>query len=461
MIVFNTTRMGASHIKSNKPCQDYSLSWESENGDVCISIVCDGHGGDTYVRSDRGSKFAAEIALDNIQQFIQATPAFLLLDKSARITARPEETEDFFLKTKPVDVSKLDGIKLEQYKQDNEFHESVKDVLEQDSAFTDLFARIYVQWVNAISKDVEDNPFTEYEQGLLKGARIEKAYGTTLMAFARTPLYWFAFHLGDGKLMACDSCLNWSEPVPWDCNCFLNITTSLCQNNPLHSFRYAFSGKGDFPAAVMMGSDGIDDTWLTMERLSNFYSSTLKIFNDLGKEKAVQQLSEYLPTLSAKGSRDDMSIAGIIDINAIKNGIEIYKINHRIQEIERTWNSKEKEIEELNESIIKLKNNISESEEKKTNLKELIKECFQKIQSFENDQKNLENNISEESAKLNKLSEDLSKKMSEFKEWTLSSKGEKEQLTAKTDTIKKEIAIQSGTMSAAWKNAREKYLKGE
>ena len=44
-IIFNVTKMGASHVKSGKPCQDYSLSWESEDKQVQVAIVCDGHGG--------------------------------------------------------------------------------------------------------------------------------------------------------------------------------------------------------------------------------------------------------------------------------------------------------------------------------------------------------------------------------------------------------------------------------
>ena len=52
------TVIGASHIKSGTVCQDFSLSCELP--DRRISVVCDGHGGADYFRSDRGSRFAAE-----------------------------------------------------------------------------------------------------------------------------------------------------------------------------------------------------------------------------------------------------------------------------------------------------------------------------------------------------------------------------------------------------------------
>ena len=37
----------------------------------------------------------------------------------------------------------------------------------------------------------------------------------------------------------------------------------------------------------------------------------------MGRDKAVAELDEYLPRLSAKASRDDMSVAGILDMEAI------------------------------------------------------------------------------------------------------------------------------------------------
>ena len=55
---FSMTVIGASHIKSGMVCQDFSLTCELP--DRRISVVCDGHGGVDYFRSDRGSRFAAE-----------------------------------------------------------------------------------------------------------------------------------------------------------------------------------------------------------------------------------------------------------------------------------------------------------------------------------------------------------------------------------------------------------------
>ena len=45
--MFNTSILGASHVKDNKPCQDYSVAWQSEEDGAVVLIVCDGHGSDT------------------------------------------------------------------------------------------------------------------------------------------------------------------------------------------------------------------------------------------------------------------------------------------------------------------------------------------------------------------------------------------------------------------------------
>ena len=96
IITFHVTCLGASHVKKGKPCQDYSLSWQSEDKTTHVAIVCDGHGGDTYVRSDRGAKLAAEIALRCIRNMVDCVSPDSFLDKEGAVTARPEEEDDIF-----------------------------------------------------------------------------------------------------------------------------------------------------------------------------------------------------------------------------------------------------------------------------------------------------------------------------------------------------------------------------
>ena len=291
-IVFATSVLGASHIRENKPCQDYSIGWQSEDSGAVVLIVCDGHGSDTYVRSNVGSRLAAEITLAAVKEFVPY---------EGRI---PD----------PEWILGLQG-KVKA-------HEEVGFGKGEGKVFEALFETIYRRWLEAIEEDSGNNPFSEEAQERLGGKKLAKAYGTTLMAYVQTRDYWFAFQIGDGRMLAADENLQWKQLVPWDENCFLNQTTSLCNTHPLPMFRYAFDGTGNFPAAVFCCSDGIEDSWGDYEvaphQLHDYFSALAKYFIKEGKDSTLDRLSEFLPKLSAAASKDDMSLAGYINKDAIR-----------------------------------------------------------------------------------------------------------------------------------------------
>ena len=137
------------------------------------------------------------------------------------------------------------------------------------------------------------------------------------MTYVQTKDFWFAFHIGDGRMLSLGENQDWKQIVPWDCNCFQNQTTSLCNTDPVPMFRYAFDGTGAFPKAVFCCSDGIEDSYgdydIAPERLHNYFSGLLNVFVQEGKESTMCKLEEFLPKLSAVASKDDMSIAGVIN----------------------------------------------------------------------------------------------------------------------------------------------------
>ena len=77
---FNLSVQGASHIKKNKECQDASVSYFDEK--MAVAIVCDGHGGDDYMRSAAGSLLASAVAKKNIVNFLNTIRNnFLLIQR--------------------------------------------------------------------------------------------------------------------------------------------------------------------------------------------------------------------------------------------------------------------------------------------------------------------------------------------------------------------------------------------
>lgn len=299
---FNISVQGASHIKKNKECQDASSSYHNDN--MAIAIVCDGHGGDDYMRSAIGSTQACNVALRNIKQFLET------VDK-----------DTFF--------SDPDG-RLER-----------------------LEASIINMWNQLIYAHLEQNPFTEEELRTVSSKafnryanneRIESAYGTTLIAVAMTKEYWFGIHIGDGKCVAVNPEGRFVQPIPWDPKCFLNETTSMCDSDALNNFRHFYSEK--LPVAVFVGSDGIDDCFKSKEQLNNLYKTILYSFGTESFDDAKKELLDYLPRLSSKGSGDDMSIAAMLDMDLVPE-LEVVKGYDREKEKARIEENARKEAERI------------------------------------------------------------------------------------------------------------------
>lgn len=301
---FNLSIQGASHIKKNKECQDNSASYFDEN--CAVAIVCDGHGGDDYMRSAIGSYYACEVAEMNIRNFLENV------------------SKDQFLSN-------------------------------PDQYLRSLKASIISGWNNEIYQHYDTNPFTEKEIGgisekakkkYLQEGRIESAYGTTLIAVAMTKEYWFGIHIGDGKCVAVNPAGKFVQPIPWDPKCFLNATTSICDSDALEHFRHFYSEK--LPVAVFVGSDGIDDCFKNNEQLHNLYKTILYSFGTSDFDEAVEDLKDYLPRLSAKGSGDDVSISAMFDFDLLP-GLEIVKDFDREKEKARVAENARIEAEKLAE----------------------------------------------------------------------------------------------------------------
>jgi hypothetical protein len=381
--VFNSTATGESHKATNKVCQDSSASFEDSENGLFICAVSDGHGGDMYFRSDRGSKLLTKITIDTIRQFIENIDGNLFAVPFTAISARTTEVKE-----------KID-----------------RKVTSQDEAVRRLFSSILSQWNDGITKDwSEDPPTTEEMQtakvpesaikSFLEGKGTEFAYGCTLIAFARTPVYWFAIQLGDGKCIAFNSNAIWSEPIPWDEQCSGSKTTSTCEINPLDNLRYCY-GNTDFPVALFIGSDGLDGAYGNMDDLALFYSAILKSFAKDGFKKTIKEIDESLPKLSAIGiSRDDMSLAGVIDMDEIPM---LYPLLMK-KDIENAKN----ELAITEEVLNKKKEDVLEKES-------AIKQKQEEVISFRNIIIEQEEIITSSKSKLVKANEDFEKKEIEVK----------------------------------------------
>lgn len=149
----------------------------------------------------------------------------------------------------------------------------------------------------------------EVEQILVPESDSIKSYGCTLIVYAQTPDYWMALQIGDGRCAVLNN--GWSQPIEWDERCILNFTTSMCDIDACCEFRFA-SGK-EKPLAVFLCSDGVDGTFGYGHNLYAFFDNIIKSVKEDGIKEVAAKMPEVLEHYSRIGSKDDMSLAFIIE----------------------------------------------------------------------------------------------------------------------------------------------------
>ena len=338
--VLKSRCQGESHKISGKPCQDYCIA--ENKGKFAMAILSDGHGGSRYFRSDRGAQLAVKIAKQAIEQFIRISPIEGLINSK----------KDEF------------GVNTTINKETSRIFEPLKQ----------LVSSIVTRWNDVITKDAKTNSLSDWELQNVEKKYLdefenkvrnhinsfEKYYGCTLMAFVRTEKYWFTFQIGDGKIVFFnrdDERFLSNQPIPWDERCFLNQTTSICDSEAVSEFRFAFSGKGDFPLAVFLGSDGIDDTYGDGDKLTDFY---IRLYKEmvLNSPRVVEKmLEEDLPYISKTGSKDDLSIALVYEKNKrfmdanylLMSKWQIDNLTNRISNIDQRINELNQKVQKIGE----------------------------------------------------------------------------------------------------------------
>lgn len=253
-MIFNSTVIGTSHLESGKECQDASLTWHNRSGSIQIAAVSDGHGGDSYVNSALGSKLACRVAVSTLREVACS------------------------VKRLPRNVAKVESF----------VHAITRSIL--------------ARWQEAVD--------------VVRGDDSVKSFGCTLIAYLQTPEYWIGLQIGDGKFAIKKTDGTWLQPIPWDDRCIINFTTSMCDDDAVSEFRSTVGF--NCPAAVFLSSDGIDSTFDDGELLYNFYAHVMESAITEGRKKVVSQMPEFLAHFSEVGSRDDMSLAVIINNTKMK-----------------------------------------------------------------------------------------------------------------------------------------------
>lgn len=284
---FNITCKGERHKTEGIPCQDYSLAVKTD--ELALAVVCDGHGSPQYFRSEIGARFAAEAVKECVCGVTDE-------EFTAALKGKP------FTAYGPMRGRDVSDIKDYAY-----------------LTICGLVLNIMKCWDDKVWAHVSEHPLTDKEAEnipaqLADAFRANKAfnfaYGTTLLAYVQTRDFWFAFQIGDGKVISVTKDAV-ELPIREDYACHDNITTSLCDNDALDDVRVSFEGDGQFPDAIFLCTDGLEKAFLSDKKLASYYGTILNVLRLGGKNVLLKKLAEVLPKISAMTSGDDISLAGI------------------------------------------------------------------------------------------------------------------------------------------------------
>ncbi len=325
---FAVSEQGSGHRRAGKPCEDASGRYSDET--MAVIATADGHGSADYPRADRGARYAVEAALSSIREFA------LLISREK------------------IDLSR-----------------------ESDALLSQLAKSILAKWHRSVEADLKAFPFREEELSQVSarkrnryraGIGREHAYGTTLIAACRLPGCWFALQVGDGRCVCFSEDGEVTEPIPWDEDCEGNITTSLCDEDALERFRFAFLSGEDCPAGTFLGCDGIENSYREKEDIYSLYRSVFLLFGEYGCLRAEEEVRDFLPGLSRRGSGDDVTIAGLLDSDPSPEYLHLLTAQNALSEAGRRL-ARVKEAEEEGEVL------SYDPEELVSQAEEAAKEC--------------------------------------------------------------------------------------
>jgi len=279
LIKFAVKAQGISHVEKGAPCQDAAIAHLGLDNTVGVACVADGHGGEKYFRSARGAELAVNIASKSILDFFG--------------TILSEKADYFSQKVDNEEASK--GEILSKLKQ--------------------LEGNIIYNWRKAVADDFAKDPLNETELEFCNEKNItidelEKPmfiYGTTLLAGLVSDNFWFTIQIGDGLCVLVENEENIKVPIQEDERLGFGKTTSLSESDAIKSFRESFGFCKI--QGLTLATDGISDSF-EPEKYLQFNKELFDKFSRF-PEKAERELQEFIPIISERGSRDDVSMAGI------------------------------------------------------------------------------------------------------------------------------------------------------
>lgn len=251
---------GSSHVRSGLVNQD--AVGVARHGDGLVAAVADGHGGNRYVRSDRGARFAVALALELGGPLLEDTP-------ETGPASRPSR-----------------------------------------ELMAALMAQVVPQWRAAVLADAAAAPFTAEERtraGVELDGDVTVAYGATLLVTIASSEGVGLAQLGDGDVVAVGPDGVAARPVPDDPRLVAGQTTSLCLASALEDIRYGELDAEQVELLVLC-SDGYGNSFAEERWREDVAADLLDDVRRRGIDGVGTDLPDWLAQ-SAEAGGDDVSMA--------------------------------------------------------------------------------------------------------------------------------------------------------
>jgi serine/threonine protein phosphatase PrpC len=263
-IVFGESVQGASHKRVDKECQDSFKKIEFDDGTVIMAIA-DGHGSKSCPYSKSGSSIAVNV----------------------------------FCKVM------------------DEFHTSYAENLEMLLTYlnregdTKVAQAVDAEWKRRVLKAHTNHkrevPFTE--DGEKNKVEIYKQYGSTLVGLMITPIFIFAFQLGDGDISFVD---NNGFDHPLEDEKILGVEThSLSKidswKKVVSAVRRRDESEG-LPYMLMLSTDGFANSYKNADEFQKTCVDYFAMIKQYGADAVATNLKGWLSETSAMGCGDDITV---------------------------------------------------------------------------------------------------------------------------------------------------------
>lgn len=284
--VIGETVPGASHLRAGIPNQDALLQLRASSvGLPVVLSVSDGHGSNKCFRSDRGSRFAVQLA------------GTLLTETLNEVYNGARDTRD-----------------LERF---------------EDEARNYLPGELVKRWRAAVAADLGREPLREAEFARLVAKDGERAravveanhylaYGATLLAMALTASFALYMQLGDGEILNVSDAGEVTTPLPDDARLLANETTSLCLEKAAADFRFAVRPlAAPLPALILLTTDGYANSFSNTAGFHQVGGDLLAMMRADGFDAVNRAVKGWLEEATRAGSGDDCTLAFLVRMNAL------------------------------------------------------------------------------------------------------------------------------------------------